>query len=1321
MDEYDAYPIKENGHQSALKNKAYNDDALIKRTSAQKQQVTKWQREELEDRYLRLYEENLILKKHARKQEDKIKRMATKLLRLVNDKKKSEQSSQVYGVKKVRDIETEEVIEELQGKVRQLEKQNNQLKEKLIVTRQQLALTASQKPGAYGHVQSRIHTGIPKTPTTDPRISKQLRVTGPLPGGVRGQHSPSYQRAGGHTALDQTRQENRRLEHEIASLNEQIAIYIREADMLREQLQMREAEFNEDLLKVKQQVSAGQRTTIQENIDIIKLQREVKEKSAKMTQLQALYANLEDKLRTVKHSHDTVLMEMETLNDQLKSEQNRVITLQNQLKSGSGNHRQLIEFQERCSDLERECEILREANEKLVASAFDLEREREWKQRENALKVQIAQLEATLRADVGEKGSILDVLTAERDEKDRLEGEIKDIRQKYFQTKHENDELRDKMRFFSSDSETNYQEIEEALMIVKKRKEKESQELSFLTKVDEELGKDAERVIRELRAEHADTCNELEKTRNLLITQHKINKDYQQEVEAVTQKMEDMRKEYDTKLDEYAALLDIRANRIKKLEGQLRDVAYGTRQYRIQPIDAEELGSDAEDAEDETVTLERGENLFEIHIKRLQLSPEALHELGDEEPQVFGTWEFYEHEVHATPVLRGPRADYEFTSQYIVKVDDFFLHYLQKDSCTFELHQSFGTDYRTVAACQLKMRDILDKPQGRLHATVQLIGMLNGGTNFGLLEYWVRLKVPMEQALRLFKERTKALGYIDSNIHATQQALQALDENVAKRPPDNVNQLSIKLIRANDVLPRREGVQPSPFAVYKFFDFADHATITIPGSNQPQFNDHQIYNVPMTVELDKYLKTQSLLIYVFDDTDPDQTSYLGCAKVQLIYLAHDKHIKDHFQLFAPDGSHNGTIDLSMKWKFNYIPPKAGTRTQAQILASGVEVPDQIPLLPGEEDALKESVTAGSPGTLPRAPTGQRPSTRSGRGRTVPRQTGPAAVSTPASKRVPAERDADMVHDISVIEQHIIPDQQVSAPVEPVRVERSMSQASVVSEGTPVPGEDDIDESLESTPRNQEPESVQQPETSGGPEELVAEELEETVKSGAPLSDTMFGDAKEGESDRESARSRITNASETESDVVCPSPGSRLGSQSFTAPVGDQVEVSINHLALEPDSEVVKNPAISKLFVEYRFLGVNPEETECPYALPKPKPYETSSFNFTKIFHVDFDNHYERRQYLASMLLPDDPDHGQIAFTVVSEPEGDDGDCEDIGRVYASIRDIQTNQRDLVDRDLEIYDINDPNLVIGHLNVTIKCLDVLKAIQMEMTRSSQQLA
>jgi len=41
---------------------------------------------------------------------------------------------------------------------------------------------------------------------------------------------------------------------------------------------------------------------------------------------------------------------------------------------------------------------------------------------------------------------------------------------------------------------------------------------------------DLHKEIQQLQAAHADTINELEKTRSMLIIQHKINKDYQKEV-----------------------------------------------------------------------------------------------------------------------------------------------------------------------------------------------------------------------------------------------------------------------------------------------------------------------------------------------------------------------------------------------------------------------------------------------------------------------------------------------------------------------------------------------------------------------------------------------------------------------------------------------------------------------------------------------------------------------------------------------------------------------------------------------------------------------
>ena len=74
---------------------------------------------------------------------------------------------------------------------------------------------------------------------------------------------------------------------------------------------------------------------------------------------------------------------------------------------------------------------------------------------------------------------------------------------------------------------------------------------------------DYEKMVVEMRAEHADTINELEKTRNLLIIQYKLNKDYAQEVQSVTAKMEEERAEYEEKLEEFAQLLDIRAMRIR--------------------------------------------------------------------------------------------------------------------------------------------------------------------------------------------------------------------------------------------------------------------------------------------------------------------------------------------------------------------------------------------------------------------------------------------------------------------------------------------------------------------------------------------------------------------------------------------------------------------------------------------------------------------------------------------------------------------------------------------------------------------------------------
>lgn len=155
---------------------------------------------------------------------------------------------------------------------------------------------------------------------------------------------------------------------------------------------------------------------------------------------------------------------------------------------------------------------------------------------------------------------------------------------------------------------------------------------------------------------------------------------------------------------------------------QLKDIAYGTKSHVFKP---EVTDDDVADEFDETVHLERGENLLEIHIGMATLSPVALETLSDREPSTFCTYAFYDFELQATPVVRGARPAYGFTSQYVVRVDDLFLQYLHTGSVTLELQLARGMDFTTVAVGQLRLSQLLEN-DSKAHGIVQLVGEWRG-------------------------------------------------------------------------------------------------------------------------------------------------------------------------------------------------------------------------------------------------------------------------------------------------------------------------------------------------------------------------------------------------------------------------------------------------------------------------------------------------------------------------------------------------------------------------------------------------------------------
>ncbi|XP_010583203.1 PREDICTED: protein fantom [Haliaeetus leucocephalus] len=1230
-----------------------------------RQAVSRISREELEDRFLRLHDENILLKQHANKQEEKIKRMATKLIRLVNDKKRSEQVG--GGPKRLgQAVELEEMIEHLQERVRELEKQNESLRSKLISTKQQLQIQG-HRPCSYSYVQSRINTGLKK-------VSEAAGMPEHAKKGMRFQdleaRSPNLVLPiHGQNLLEDPKAEIRNLETVIESQREHIEELEHAREILVSQLKRKEKEIEESILRLKEQETASQRLNIRDNVEMIKVRKQLVEKSNALSAMEGKFLQLQENQKNLKTSHDALIAKGDELNLQLKEERLKCLHLEKELQSVTISNQRTEELQERINDLETEKELLRENYDKLYNSVFSMTHEQQWKLKEQQLKLQIAKLETAIESDLADKNEILDKIKVERDQKEKLMQENKDLQLCYLEHKQQLDELKNHVKFLTKESGVDVAELNEALLLIKVRKQQKNGDLMFLEKVEDDIHKDLEHSMRELQLTHAETVQELEKTRNMLIVQHKINKNYQTEVEAVTQKMESLQKDYELKLEQYVHLLDIRAARIRKLEAQLKDIVYGTKPHKSRP---EMLPGDPVDEFDETLHLERGENLFEIHISKVIFSSGAMHAFGDHEPATFCTYAFYDFELQTTPVVYGHTPSYDFTSQYLVQADDCFLHYIQQNSITLEVHHAHGTDYETIAACQLKFHEILEN-NGKVYSTADLVGIKGSIQNYGIVEYWISLRVPMDQAISLYKERSKALGYITSNFRECEQPSQQIlrTAQVSTSTDGNLNELHITIKCCNNLQSRKKHLQPNPYVVYKFFDFADHDTPIIPSSNNPQIDDHMCFQVPMNADLDRYLKSQSLTFYVFDDGEMEEGAYVGKASVPLISLAHDRSISGTFELTDSERCATGTITAELKWKFVYRAPSGSTMAADLVNYVQNEKSMATKLLAEEKTqtpALSPSFTSSVTKPTPK-----------------PRQR-----AAQADKKVSFLNLTTMQKANSVVENNMELAQKMKAsrvPSVSEPVVHEFKQERLADDEVKQMAEE-IQQEKEDLSHLSEGQLADQSSVTSGDETEITEELEPEDQDDRQEDDSI--------------ESIVTDSD----DCIVSSPVCKNIKQAT-----EKIRIEIISLSLT-ESRIASDETIQQLFVECRLYNFLAEET--PLSLPKPTSGQRIHYNYSNVIHVDKANNHARREYLKSMLLKPDLHTDSLRFTVVSDPPEDEQDleCEDIGFTYVSLREIFQKQRDIIEQDIDVFDSQDDSAVIGKLKVTVEALHALRSVYEE---------
>ena len=1259
-----------------------SDAALLQ----QRMLVAKLPRDELDDRYLRLLEENTLLKKHACKQEEKIKKLATKLIRVISEKKRMEVAS--GGPGKMRDIETEELIEDQQQRIRELDQENKGLKEKLLVAKSQLMGSNRQsvrRSPARRPLPPRApsHQGMAPSPAPSPAPHPQNLH----PSSERQSVNQINQKA--MSLLEEARNENRMLEDAVTTLKEQINIYEQEVDQIKEQGRIKESNFEEEISILKTQLSQSQKQTVTENIELIRIQRENKIRSAENQSLKAQVQGLEENLHKIKMQEDTAKREADDLLRQLQEEQRRSSSLSQEISSSSSSRQSLNQAQEKINDLLQDNSILREANEKLLNSAFDIERERKYMATENALKVQISQLETTLKSDLNDKRKLTDALAKERENYAQLESDFHDLQSKFLSMKEDIENQEDNIQIFSKENNVDIKELEEALIHLRQKKDIVPSPRKVLPSFIDQLNgndDDVKKELSELQVQYIESINEIEKTRNLLRVQININNEQKKEISILQKRLGSTKQDFQDQLTEYQKLLEIRCSKIQKLETQLRESAFGSVQknFNNTNIDLGQMQSVGT-----TVHTASGQSLFEIHIQKVILTQEILLLIGIPEPRLFVSWLFYDSEQSYTPVLQGPLVIFDSSSYYKIKLDDSFMEFLMDNEVIFQVHVAINNDCQTVAAAPIKFSEILDYPQNKLHGKVNLLGVKGSSKDHqvGGMDYWFKLHTHDTAKIKNFIERrdnrekvTKVPLLFEQNVSFLQGERKKLMRNktVQEDMPPEVDLTPSQPPQSaiNQIKQEQKNQQKSHLKKPEHLE-------NFPTKDRPK-----------PPRLSKTKNEDSKKVD-YDSSFPDRvhTSLSKECVTELdsiIKQREQKHKKPkNSTRFNEDTTKKTseetkeTVDMPQK-------PLDSPKKRRSILKSlsGKHVKSEESNLLVKEDGIKDSADKEDHNSLEQN-----------------RILKPLEVimSNEPVKKTSSEESTKIKIKEDIKEQDIVTTKIEEENIdleeeEELETEDESEMESEDVDESEESDEDISDESGEDEDEDEDDDDITTTEATTKADTSVATTTSEAKPSKLVVTPDVHKNGAEVSNDSHDSEGVVTKKSPVKKPSVLPNK--------------DNIIILISDFEAAKDAEFITNDKVSLLYVEYAFLDCPPEDLETPFSLPKPGSQEKITFNFRKVFNVDKAENSPRRRLVSKMLRSEDDEARFLQFKLVSEPPDSepDLDCEDIGVAEIDLGIIDRSGQDLVDQQLEVMSLEDENICIGTLTVSIEAAAAFKSFK-----------
>uniref|UniRef100_A0A2K5ZLP1 RPGR interacting protein 1 n=1 Tax=Mandrillus leucophaeus TaxID=9568 RepID=A0A2K5ZLP1_MANLE len=514
--------------------------------------LSRMNREELEDSFFRLREDHMLVKELSWKQQDEIKRLRTTLLRLT-----------AAG----RDLRVAEAAAPLSETTRR--GQNAGWRQRLSMhQRPQMHRLQGQlhRLGSAGprRAQPRVHVGHRQLHTAGAPVSEKpkrgprdrLSYTAP----------PSFKEHATNENGGEIASERSELAHTMASNTMQVE----EPPKSPEKMWPKDENFEQRSSLECAQKAAELRASIKEKVELIRLKKLLHERNASLVMTKAQLTEVQEVSCTfllpqnqgiLSAAHEALLNQVNELRAELKEESKKAMSLKSQLEDVSILQMTLKEFQERVEDLETERKLLNDNYDKLLENMLDSSSQPHWSNELIAeqLQQQVSQLQDQLDAELEEKRKVLLDLSREKAQNEDLKLEVTNILQKHKQEV----ELLQKAATISqppdsqSEAATHPAVFQENTQI--QPSEPNNQEEKKLSQ-----------VLNELQVSHAETTLELEKTRDMLILQRKINVCYQEELEAMMTKADNDNRDHKEKLERLTRLLDLKNNRIKQLEGILR-------------------------------------------------------------------------------------------------------------------------------------------------------------------------------------------------------------------------------------------------------------------------------------------------------------------------------------------------------------------------------------------------------------------------------------------------------------------------------------------------------------------------------------------------------------------------------------------------------------------------------------------------------------------------------------------------------------------------------------------------------------------------------